>query len=141
MNPIADYPSRAKIRAHKLLSNLAMMRAVERFRMGGGACRRLAGAPLLLILVAWTVSCSHAPAQANISETSERVYVVELQPWAPDQKYFADSVAKVLGGRVRWIYKNFRGFSIALPSDSAAARLGRMREVKSMVVATIEHTI
>ena len=64
--------------------------------------------------------------------------MVELQPWVVDQKHFADSVGRLLHGRAGWIYKGFKGFSITLPSDSAAAALRRMIGVKSVDRDTIQ---
>lgn len=97
----------------------------------------MAGALVLLQTVfACTNTGSHPPIEHKASSGAEREYLVTLQPWASEQQQFADSVARTLHGRVNWIYKGFKGFSIFLASDSAIARLGRMHQVKSMELST-----
>jgi hypothetical protein len=66
-------------------------------------------------------------------------YLVEVQPWVKEHAQFADSVAKILGGRVGWVYKSFKGFSIWLPSDSASCKLSEIREVKKIEIAKLGH--
>lgn len=93
---------------------------------------------LLAMLLACTPTRVPQPSQPGVRNGEGHVYIVELQPWVADQKQFADSVGRLLHGRVGWIYKGFKGFSITLPSDSAAAALRKMAGVKSVDRDTIQ---
>jgi hypothetical protein len=85
---------------------------------------------LLGFLLACVSPASRTGNPIATSKPLNREYVVELQPWASHQTAFADSVAKALCGRVGHVYESFKGFSIWLPSDSAASKLVRMHDVK-----------
>lgn len=102
---------------------------------------RVVSSLITLVVVFWacTTSRPSVTSEANTINVGDREYIVELQPWVTDQKHFADSVSVLLHGRVGWIYQIFKGFSITLPSDSAAAVLRKMVEVKSMDLSTVQH--
>lgn len=61
-----------------------------------------------------------------------RKFSVTLQPWVEAPREFADSVAISLSGHVVSTSKVGKRFTIFLPTDSAVARLSRMREVRSI---------
>jgi hypothetical protein len=58
-------------------------------------------------------------------------YIVTLRPEF-DHLVYADSIARRVGGRVGYIYSNFNSFTLHSLPDTAARRVGTMREVLSV---------
>lgn len=76
----------------------------------------------------WIIT--HRPAQ----DAPE--YYVELKPEF-DQRKYAFVIASRVGGKVGYIYSNFRAFSIHTIPDSMVAKIRQMPEVLSVVKSTM----